>query len=471
MLCGGAAAMSPMVPRSRAPTLNSAVAAPTPAVSALPTDEWQRLFDKYDVDNDGALAFDEAERLIEQIHPGGVRASTRKTFAQYDLDGDASLDYEEIETMLRAMMGLEVNTMQHKLERYTSESLWVSSLRNFGRSQVLEAIMKPLVAITAFSLLVALVHLGFVSTSVAMPWGFGACIARGGVKMHSLLGGALSLLLVFRTNTAYGRFWEARKIWESLGTRCREIARFSYLYSDVFGRPNVELVAKLLIAFPAQLRRHLCGVAPFEMEELPPWQIDAPGWTVTYMRSQNRALPHELAARAGLANPLGPLPPRLLQKLRRSQNRPLYLCRRLGMVLRSLPDSEYFSSRERLKALDGVDKLGAYVGACERLVQTPVPLNYARHTSRFLTLWCATLPLSLVADMGLLVVPVTSFVTWCLFGIQEIGLFIEHCALDHGAIFMDASIEQISEDVLEAIADDDEWAPPGTEQLSHAHPR
>ena len=55
---------------------------------------------------------------------------------------------------------------------------------------------------------------------------------------------------------------------------------------------------------------------------------------------------------------------------------------------------------------------------------------------------------------------VTAFVTWCLFGIQEIGLFIEHCALDHGAIFMDAAIEQITADVLEAIEPDDEWAPP-----------
>ena len=63
-----------------------------------------------------------------------------------------------------------------------------------------------------------------------------------------------------------------------------------------------------------------------------------------------------------------------------------------------------------------VNQLGSYVGACERLLQTPVPLNYARHTSRFLTLWCLTLPVSLVGSMGLLVVPVTAFVTWCLFG-------------------------------------------------------
>jgi predicted membrane chloride channel (bestrophin family) len=61
------------------------------------------------------------------------------------------------------------------------------------------------------------------------------------------------------------------------------------------------------------------------------------------------------------------------------------------------------------------------IGACERLVQTPVPLTYARHTSRFLSIWCLTLPLALVGDFGFYTVPVMAVVTWALFGIQEIG--------------------------------------------------
>src|SRR5690349_8269026 len=31
--------------------------------------------------------------------------------------------------------------------------------------------------------------------------------------VHSLLGFAISILLVFRTNTAYDRWWEGRKLW------------------------------------------------------------------------------------------------------------------------------------------------------------------------------------------------------------------------------------------------------------------
>ena len=181
--------------------------------------------------------------------------------------------------MLKTWAGMPVPSVLAKRERYSSETLWFMSLRNFGRSTVLQAVLQPLLGTSLFALLVALVHYAAINSSLKIPWAFGACLARGGVKMHSLLGGALSLLLVFRTNTAYGRFWEARKIWESLGNRCREMARFAFLYQDVFTPAGVELTAQLLTAFPAQLRRHLCGVAT--AAEGPGWQVDVPGWAVT----------------------------------------------------------------------------------------------------------------------------------------------------------------------------------------------
>mmetsp|Transcript_43107 Transcript_43107/g.58870 ORF Transcript_43107/g.58870 Transcript_43107/m.58870 type:complete len:140 (-) Transcript_43107:383-802(-) len=84
-----------------------------------------------------------------------------------------------------------------------------------------------------------------------------------------------------------------------------------------------------------------------------------------------------------------------------------------------------FSSRERLALLGFVDKMSSAMASCERLVQHPVPLNYARHTSRLLTIWCLTLPLALVHELRLLTAPVVATITWALFGIEEIGLRIE----------------------------------------------
>lgn len=38
------------------------------------------------------------------------------------------------------------------------------------------------------------------------------------------------------------------------------------------------------------------------------------------------------------------------------------------------------------------------VGTCERIVRYPIPLSYTRHTSRFMLLWLAFLPIALWDD-------------------------------------------------------------------------
>ena len=108
-----------------------------------------------------------------------------------------------------------------------------------------------------------------------------------------------------------------------------------------------------------------------------------------------------------------------------SQNRPLWVCDRLGSEFVSVPDQKTFTNRERLALVSLIDKLSNSIGECERLVQTPVPLNYARHTIRFLTLWCLTLPLAVCGELGLATGPVMAVVAWTLFGIYEIGVQIE----------------------------------------------
>src|SRR5688572_8386078 len=48
--------------------------------------------------------------------------------------------------------------------------------------------------------------------------------------VHALLGPALSLLLVFRTNSSYDRFWEGRKLWGSIVNVSRNLARSTTVY-------------------------------------------------------------------------------------------------------------------------------------------------------------------------------------------------------------------------------------------------
>jgi predicted membrane chloride channel (bestrophin family) len=68
--------------------------------------------------------------------------------------------------------------------------------------------------------------------------------------MLSISGSALGLLLVFRTNTAYNRFWEGRRIWEKILNSLRDLGRMTVLYGDVIQPARVERILHLLCAFP-----------------------------------------------------------------------------------------------------------------------------------------------------------------------------------------------------------------------------
>eukprot|EP00913_Durusdinium_trenchii_P017478 g16424.t1 len=94
--------------------------------------------------------------------------------------------------------------------------------------------------------------------------------------------------------------------------------------------------------------------------------------------------------------------------------------------------------------MQNLEKLSATIGACERLVQTPVPLSYVRHTSRFLSL-----PFALVDVLGPYTIPVTCFASWALFGIFEIGLVIEDPF--QGVLKVEVIAETLQADIEECI--------------------
>lgn len=90
-----------------------------------------------------------------------------------------------------------------------------------------------------------------------------------------------------------------------------------------------------------------------------------------------------------------------------------------------MPFSETFSARERMELLKKIDKLSECISQCERIHQTVVPLNYARHALRSLSIWLLSLPFTLIKDLGLLTGPVVGGMSWLLFGVYEIGYTIE----------------------------------------------
>ena len=171
--------------------------------------------------SNSSLSSDETRRWLHWMSSGHAAPRSAIEEAQYDGESRRSSD------------------------RYASKDWWHNTV-NLRHSAILRSILFPLLSMTGWSLLItciyrSLLHHGNASLAAKM------CIPSG---PHSLTVSALGLLLVFRTNSAYQRFSEGRKIWEQILSTSRDLSRLSKLYEDDIGIAKLRRVQRLLAAFP-----------------------------------------------------------------------------------------------------------------------------------------------------------------------------------------------------------------------------
>ena len=96
--------------------------------------------------------------------------------------------------------------------------------------------------------------------------------------IHVLIGTALGMLLVFRTNSSYDRFWEGRKMWGSIINESRNLARLGSV--ALAGVPEIrERMFAWLTAFPVAAMHQLRGNVKelgAVFEQLPPADVVEP---------------------------------------------------------------------------------------------------------------------------------------------------------------------------------------------------
>jgi len=264
--------------------------------------------------------------------------------------------------------------------RYTATD-WLDCLRSLPSSRILKRVRSSVLLMAAWTALLAYIYKVKSFTSSYPP------------SVHSILGSALGLLLVFRTNTSYDRFWEGRKLWSSIVAKSRDFARDTYIHLDKKHHYNI---ACLVVAYSISLKLHLQGEDG--QEELKPFLCE---------------LPNECS----------------VEKLMKYRNRPEYILRQLANLVHIALHERYSNSLEAtLHEKDfhsSINGFASIAAGCERIVKQPVPLAYSRHASRFLTFYLFTLPLSLIPVLGYYAVPTMIFIAWSFIGVQEIGHFIE----------------------------------------------
>jgi putative membrane protein len=220
--------------------------------------------------------------------------------------------------------------------------------------------------------------------------------------VHTLVGVALGLLLVFRTNASYERFWEGRKMWGGIVNESRNLARtVSAFLRD---RPSV--------------------VEPIIM------------WTAAFAYASM----HSLRGTVGLGPFADRLPRAEVEETLSARHVPLAVSLRISNHLAESRATGHLTDYVMMTIDSNVQQLIDYLGACERIQKTPLPFAYVVQLRRALVLYCLTLPFALVGEFGWTTIIYTLIVAYILFGIEEIGVEIEN---PFGTDYNDLPLEQI----------------------------
>ncbi|AWO00417.1 hypothetical protein DLD77_01185 [Chitinophaga alhagiae] len=209
---------------------------------------------------------------------------------------------------------------------------------------------------------------------------------RNITAMHGLLGFVISLLLVFRTNTAYDRWWEGRRQWGLLVNNSRNLAlKLQAILPK--GHPARAYFHTMIPNYAFAMKDHLRG--EFHIHSLEGLTAEE-----TAALDGQRHMPNQVAA---------------------------FIMNKTGELYRQqvITGDQLITINAQLESLTDI------CGACERIKNTPIPFSYSVFLKKFIFFYVMTLPMGYVFGLGYLVIPMVVFIFYVLASLELIAEEIE----------------------------------------------
>ena len=258
--------------------------------------------------------------------------------------------------------------------KYNPKS-WFRHIFTVRKSDTIFIIWKELIYLTAFVIGMVYVKLEY----------FGHITQLSELMtVYSLIGFVLSLLLVFRTNTAYDRWWEGRKKWGELVNNTRNLAIKIGAITDDLEIEN--FFARMIPNYAFAMKEHLRnGVNLDELE----------------LTESERS---HLEGKGHVPSLIAKLMYEKLQDMKRDGQ---------------LTQEEFLSIDVNLKTFSDI------IGACERIKNTPIPYSYNNFFKKFIFVYVVTVPLAFVDMFGYYSVGVALFLFYVLVSMEILAEEIE----------------------------------------------
>lgn len=263
--------------------------------------------------------------------------------------------------------------------KYYDPKNWLFGLLYFNKTDTIHLLKKPLMVMAFYTILIAILEIEVFK--------IGESSGLKNVSMiHSTLGFVLSLLLVFRTNTAYDRWWEGRKLWGQLTNVSNNMA---VKINAILPKDDVEnrmFFKKNLSFFPFLLARHL--VQKQTMFELDSSFMD-------------------------------------LQDFDKRSNPIVMLFNRINLRCSKLYQDGVIDQAQHRYLEYELNQYLNISGGCERIKNTPIPFSYSSFIKRFIVIYVIALPVAYSMTIGYATIPLTLFVFYVLMSLELIAEDIE----------------------------------------------
>ncbi len=255
--------------------------------------------------------------------------------------------------------------------------MWLSLIFHAYSKQVMKTLMPALISIGLFSAVICFGADYLNLDSEDFP---------SSTVVHSLLGIVLGLFLVFRTNSAYDRWWEGRKLWGGLVNSARNFALKLNAVLPLESHDRkwfTQMISNFVIAVKEQLRS---------------------GVDISDLEIEDESVARELQNKNHKANFIASLMYNKVEALSKSNVITGYHLMNFDKELKDFID---------------------LMGACERVRKTPIPYSYTMYIKKFIFIYIVTLPFGFLETFGYYTIPTVLLVSFILLSVELIAEEIE----------------------------------------------
>jgi ion channel-forming bestrophin family protein len=279
---------------------------------------------------------------------------------------------------------------------------WLTLIFAIHKSDTLRILWKELLYMGLFTLLIAFIEINYFPNLLVL---------EKLITVYSLVGFVISLLLVFRTNTAYDRWWEGRKKWGDLVNDSRNLAL--KLNSLLHDEESKEFFKRMIPNFVFSVKEHLRNGVVFNELEINDAEIN-------YLKEKKHV--------------------------------PLAISNLMYQKIKQLKESKKIKKEEFWVLDKNLNNLMDSCGACERIKNTPIPFSYSLFLKKFIFIYVVTLPIAFVSSFGYFSALIATFVFYVLVSMEVLAEEIEEpFGTDDNDLPTDELCKNIKFQVMEAM--------------------